>query len=70
VIGIYLFALVWLFLSIFNFYANYRYIMDLKNQITLTRARIDIWKSEMEICNENRINPDRHDGKEGSPAKD
>ncbi len=74
VIGIYAFALVWLFLSICNFYANYRYLRDMENEITLIRARIDVWKTEMrilrEVCDENRVNPDRHNRKKGSFKKD
>ncbi len=49
IIGIYVLALFWLFLSFANFYINWMSLKKIEEEIMKKRIRIEVWKVEMQM---------------------
>jgi len=60
ILGLYIFAVFWLLLSFANLYINWRTLREIEGEILKKRARIEIWKAEMEIIKNAKQSPDFH----------
>ncbi|MEO0139745.1 MAG: hypothetical protein ABIL16_03985 [candidate division WOR-3 bacterium] len=49
ILGLYIFAFIWLILSGLNLYINWKRLKDLEREIEVKRVHIDVWKTEMEL---------------------
>jgi hypothetical protein len=60
ILGLYVFSVFWLLLSSANLYINWRTLREIEGEILKKRARIEIWKAEIEIIKNAKQNPDIH----------
>jgi hypothetical protein len=60
ILGLYVFAVFWLLLSSANLYINWRTLREIEGEILKKRARIEIWKAEIEIIKNAKQSPDFH----------
>jgi hypothetical protein len=60
ILGLYVFAVFWLLLSLANLYINWRTLREIEGEILKKRARIEIWKAEIEIIKNAKQSPDFH----------
>jgi hypothetical protein len=60
ILGLYIFAVFWLLLSFANLYINWRTLREIEGEILKKRARIEIWKAEIEIIKNAKQSPDFH----------
>ncbi len=60
ILGLYVFAVFWLLLSFANLYINWRTLREIEGEILKKRARIEIWKAEIEIIKNAKQSPDFH----------
>ncbi len=55
ILGLYIFAVIWLILSGLNLYINWRRLKDLEREIEIKRVHTDVWKVEMELLKERNV---------------
>ncbi|MCC6012389.1 hypothetical protein LM594_05415 [Candidatus Caldipriscus sp.] len=60
ILGLYVFAVFWLLLSSANLYINWRKLKEIEGEILKKRARIEIWKAEIEIIKNAKQSPAFH----------